>query len=88
MRFHSRIFSVRPTYIVLERPLPWAIDTAWSPELHAKVPGIQNSGIESLTIEFRCGGCDKCGGAPVREVHEAHGRLLQLGGRQLQITSH
>lgn len=52
-RFHSRIFAVRSTYIVLERPLPWDIQTAWSPEVHAFVPGIQQSGIENMTIEMK-----------------------------------
>ena len=53
MRFHSRIFAVRSGFVVLERPLPWDVDTQWSPELHAFQPDIQQSGIEFLTVRFK-----------------------------------
>ncbi|GAX84192.1 hypothetical protein CEUSTIGMA_g11615.t1 [Chlamydomonas eustigma] len=53
MRFHSRIYSVREGYIVLERPLPFNVSTLWNPEVHAFQPGIQQSGIEKLTVLFR-----------------------------------
>ena len=35
MRFHSRLFAVRPGYVVLERPLPFNISMDWSPEVCA-----------------------------------------------------
>ncbi|GAX73728.1 hypothetical protein CEUSTIGMA_g1181.t1 [Chlamydomonas eustigma] len=53
MRFHSRIYAVHTNYIVLERPLPFNISLEWVPEVHAFVPGIQQCGIEALTIQFQ-----------------------------------
>ena len=53
MRFHSRIAALRPGSLLLERPLPFNVSTDWSPELHRFSPGIQQSGIESLTVEHK-----------------------------------
>ncbi|KAG1660559.1 hypothetical protein FOA52_002003 [Chlamydomonas sp. UWO 241] len=55
LRTHSRLFAVRPSggYVVLERPLPFDVDTEWRPELHTFKHGIQQSGVERLSIELR-----------------------------------
>jgi hypothetical protein len=53
IRFHSRLFAVGRGYVVLERPLPYKIRPEWSPELHLYRPGIEQSGVENLSIEFK-----------------------------------
>ena len=54
LRFHSRILDFTPDgTVTLERPLPFNISTRWAPELHAFAPGITESGIEDMRIEFK-----------------------------------
>eukprot|EP00798_Chlamydomonas_sp_ICE-L_P029414 gene29414-5764_t len=37
----------------MERPLPYNVSTQWIPEIHYYTPGIRESGIEDMTIEFK-----------------------------------
>ena len=55
MRFHTRILSINTIKktVILERPLPFNVSTRWAPELHAFEPGITESGIEDMRIEFK-----------------------------------
>ena len=54
LRFHSRVLDVdlKTGTVTLERPLPFNVSTAWTPEVHTFSPGIQMSGIEDMRIEF------------------------------------
>lgn len=51
-RFYSQVKSVGAGSIVLERPLPLAVDTSWKPELRAVSPSVREVGVEHLTFEF------------------------------------
>lgn len=52
MNFHTRISGIEGTTLELERALPVDVDTAWSPDVRAVTPTVEEVGIESLTIEF------------------------------------
>ena len=53
LRFHTRIIAIAPDgTLTLERPLPFNVSTAWTPEVHMFSPGIQQSGIEDMRVEF------------------------------------
>lgn len=52
LRFHSRLYAVKPNFVVLERPLPYPVEIKWRPELHEFAPGVQHSGIEGVRLEF------------------------------------
>ncbi len=66
LRFDTRVTSVDGNTLVLERALPWAVDTAFSPEVHAIKPMLENAGVENLSFEFpwtKCVGvavCEEC----------------------------
>lgn len=47
-----RVVAVGDTYIELERQLPVDIYAAWTAQIRAFVPTVQQSGIEDLTINF------------------------------------
>lgn len=51
-RFYSKVKSVAAGTVVLERPLPLAVDTQWKPELRAVKPSVSEVGIEHMTMEF------------------------------------
>jgi hypothetical protein len=55
VRFPSRIVKVNNLNghrIELERPLPYDVNLAWTPEIHRFAPTVQEVGIENLSIEF------------------------------------
>ena len=52
VRFLSRVKSVSGNKIALERPLPYDVRTEWTPEIHRFAPGMQEFGVEHLSIEF------------------------------------
>jgi hypothetical protein len=51
-RFSSPIKSVGAGSIVLQRSLPWDVKAAWSAQVHAFRPTVEEAGVESLTFEF------------------------------------
>jgi len=50
--FYSRVAAVQGQQVTLERPLPFEVDTRWTPELRARRPSVREVGIEDLTLEF------------------------------------
>ena len=51
-RFYSKVKSVQAGRITLERPLPFEIDTRWTPEVRAAKPSVKEVGVEDMTLEF------------------------------------
>eukprot|EP00879_Flechtneria_rotunda_P032519 GHRR01035736.1.p1 GENE.GHRR01035736.1~~GHRR01035736.1.p1 ORF type:complete len:835 (+),score=148.35 GHRR01035736.1:180-2684(+) len=52
-RFLARVVSKGTDWIRLERPVPFKIQTRWSPEIHKFMPMINdNVGMENFTLEF------------------------------------
>jgi len=49
---HSRVTAVAGGRITLERPLPFQVDTAWTPQIRAVAPSTREVGIERLTLEM------------------------------------
>ena len=52
VRFLSRVKSTSGTKIELERPLPYDLRAAWTPEIHRFTPSLQEFGLEHLSIHF------------------------------------
>lgn len=54
-RWHSRIQSIsqEANVVVLERPLPFNVSTAWNPKVYSFMTGISEVGIQDLTIEMK-----------------------------------
>lgn len=57
-----KIVGIQGNRLTIDRPLPVDIDPAWNPQIHSTASGIQESGIESLTIEFPATAYDRHGG--------------------------
>jgi hypothetical protein len=52
VRFPSRVARINGNRIELERPLPYDVNPAWTPEIHRFAPTVEEVGIENLSIEF------------------------------------
>lgn len=71
--FYSPVKSVQGNAVTLERPLPFPIDTAWSPTVKAMAPTVQEVGIEHLTMKFA--------GTPYPGHFKEHGyNAIQVSG--------
>lgn len=40
-------------WVEVDRPIPYIVKTAWQPELRTYRPSLQNSGVESLTMQMK-----------------------------------
>ncbi len=47
-----RITAVKPGRVAIDRPLPFDIEPAWTPELRRFAPTVTESGIENIAFEF------------------------------------
>ena len=50
-----RVKAVGRGWVELDRPCPYLVDTDWQPQLYSYQSTLQNSGIESLTVQFKFG---------------------------------
>src|SRR5262249_28732973 len=49
---YSRVAAVGEGHVTLERPLPFPVDTAWTPQVRAAAPTTREVGVERLTLEM------------------------------------
>lgn len=52
IKFFTRVTAVGSGTITLERPLPYAVGTQWTPEVHKWVIWVEQCGLEAMTIKF------------------------------------
>ncbi len=50
--FYAKVKAIGSKQITLERPLPFEVDTRWTPEVRAARPSMREFGIENMTLEF------------------------------------
>ncbi|PSC67722.1 band 7 [Micractinium conductrix] len=53
IRFASRVSRVGPTWIELERPLPYDLRMEWRPAVYTFATPLQHSGFEDFTVKFK-----------------------------------
>src|SRR5262249_8505589 len=52
VQFHAPVTAVGAGSITLARPLPFQLDTNWTPQVRAVMPTVRELGIEKLTLEM------------------------------------